>query len=120
MRSSSSALSRTVRVTACSTTKPYQDSLATGDSGTRPREVLSPTRPVQAAGTRIEPPPSEACATGTTPAETSADAPPEEPPVVWPVFHGLRVTPKRADSVIRRRPYSGVVLVATGTSPAAR
>lgn len=107
-------------MTAWSTTKPYQLSDTSGDSGTRPREVLSPTRPVQADGTRIEPPPSDACATGTTPAETSAEAPPEEPPVVWPVFQGLRVAPKAADSVMSRKPYSGVVLVAIGLRPAAR
>src|SRR5690606_36042649 len=101
-------------------TKPYQDSLTSGESGTRPRAVFSPTRPLQADGTRIEPPPSDACASGTTPAATSAEAPPDEPPEVWPVFHGLRVTPNRADSVVSRSPYSGVVEVAIAISPAAR
>src|SRR3954447_21549169 len=99
---------------------PYQLSLTSGVSGMRPREVLRPTSPVQADGTRIEPPPSEACATGTTPAATRAAAPPDEPPVTRPVFQGLRVMPKAADSVTNLNPYSGVVLVATGLSPAAR
>src|SRR5690606_30760088 len=102
------------------TTKPYQLSVTSGDSGTRPREVFMPTRPVQAEGTRIEPPPSEAWAAATTPAATIEDDPPDEPPVVWPVFHGLRVMPKAADSVISRRPYSGEVVVAIGIRPAAR
>ena len=99
---------------------PYQLSLTSGVSGTRPRDVFRPTSPVQAAGTRIEPPPSAACAAGTTPAATSAAAPPDEPPLVCPVFHGLRVMPKAADSVISRSPCSGEVLVAIGMRPAAR
>src|SRR5262249_56457532 len=107
-------------VSAGSTTRPYQDSAISGVSGTRRREVFRPTSPQQLAGTRIEPPPSEACATGTTPAATSAAAPPDEPPVTRPVFQGLRVMPKAADSVTSLSPYSGVVLVATGLSPAAR
>ncbi len=50
-------------------------------SGTvRPREGLSPNRPQQDAGTRIDPPPSVACAIGTTRAATSAAAPPDDPP----------------------------------------
>lgn len=98
---------------------PYQLSLTSGVSGTRPREVFRPTSPLQAESTRIEPPPSEACAAGTTPAATSAAAPPEEPPVVWLVFQGLRVMPKQADSVISLSPCSGEVLVTIGISPAA-
>ena len=46
-----------------------------------PRLGLSPTRPHSLAGTRIEPPPSLACATGTIPAATAAADPPDEPPV---------------------------------------
>ena len=48
----------------------------------RPRVGLSPTRPQQEAGIRIEPPPSEPCATGTSPAATAAAAPPDEPPAI--------------------------------------
>lgn len=86
----------------------------------RPRDTFMPTSPVVDDGTRIEPPPSDACATGTMPAATSAADPPDEPPLVWPVFHGLRVVPNAADSVTSRKPNSGVVLVTIGTSPAAR
>ena len=48
----------------------------------RPRWTLSPTRFVQAAGMRVEPPPSLAWAIGIMPAATAAAAPPDEPPVV--------------------------------------
>ena len=73
-----------------------------------------------AEGTRIEPPPSEACAAGTMPAATRAADPPEDPPLVWSVFQGLRVAPNAADSVTSRTPCLGLVLVTTGISPAAR
>jgi hypothetical protein len=43
---------------------------------------LSPTRPQELAGMRIEPPPSEACAIGTMPAATAAAEPPLDPPVL--------------------------------------
>ncbi len=46
-----------------------------------PRLGLRPKSPQFAAGMRIEPPPSLACAAGTMPAATAAAAPPEEPPV---------------------------------------
>jgi cell division protein ZipA len=47
--------------------------------------------PQQEAGMRSEPPPSGACATGTTRAATRAAAPPEEPPVlVTPVVTPLQ------------------------------
>ena len=59
----------------------------------RPRLGLRPTRPQQAAGMRIEPPPSLPCATGTMPAATAAAEPPEEPP-------GVRVRVPR----VARRP----------------
>ena len=48
--------------------------------GLRPRVGFSPNSPVQDAGTRIEPAPSDAFAIGTTPAATRLDAPPDEPP----------------------------------------
>ncbi len=52
-----------------------------------------PTTPLQAAGMRMEPPPSFACAIGTMPEPTAAPAPPEEPPTECPRFQGLRVEP---------------------------
>ena len=38
---------------------------------------------------RIEPPPSEPGATGTSPAATAAAAPPDEPPAVRVRSHGV-------------------------------
>ena len=85
---------RTVRVSTPSTTR--KDSPSSGALEIRPRAGLSPTRPQQAAGMRIEPPPSLAWATGTMPEATAAAEPPEEPPGVRSRSQGLRAGPKRA------------------------
>src|SRR5687768_12088731 len=92
-RSSSSAQSRTERVTKNSHEKPLQRSPSVGPKEQRPRVGLSPTSPHMLAGPRIEPPPSLACATGTMPAATAAAAPPDEPPALRERFQGLRVAP---------------------------
>ena len=84
------------------------------------RLFLSPTRPQQAAGMRIEPPPSEPWAIGTIPAATAAAAPPEDPPGVRPVSQGLRVGPCRRGSVTGRIPNSGRFVLPTTTKPASR
>ena len=55
---------------------------ASGPGETRPRTGLRPTRPQQAAGIRVEPPPSLPWAIGTMPAATAAPEPPLEPPGV--------------------------------------
>ena len=55
----------------------------------RPRVGLSPTIPQQLAGIRIDPPPSEPCAIGTSPAETADADPPLEPPAISEVSHGV-------------------------------
>src|SRR5262249_26071942 len=73
------AESRTLRLTTCPADSPPHPSPASGAIDTRPRDGLSPNRPHCAAGIRIGPPPSVACATGR-PADTAAAAPPEEPP----------------------------------------
>ena len=67
---------------------------------------------------RMEPPPSLACAAGTMPDATAAAEPPEEPPVEWSVFHGLRDGPKRRGSVVGRIPSSGVFVLPQMTKPA--
>jgi hypothetical protein len=72
---------------------PRHSSLKSGPQGVRPRVGFNPKIPQQAAGMRIEPPPSLAWATGTTPDATAAADPPLEPPGVWSVFQGLRVGP---------------------------
>ena len=60
---------------------------------TRPRCGLSPKSPQQAAGIRIEPPPSPPMPTGTMPVATATAVPPLEPPGVRRRSHGLRVMP---------------------------
>src|SRR5207249_2386238 len=91
--SSSAAVSRTERVTTCSATAPAHPSPASGPSDVRPRVGFSPTRPQALAGMRIEPPPSFACAAGTSPAATAAAAPPLEPPDERLGSQGFRVGP---------------------------
>ncbi len=86
----------------------------------RPRCGLRPTSPQQAAGIRIEPPPSLPWAIGTMPAATAAAAPPDEPPGVRSVSQGLRAGPKRRGSVTGRIPNSGMLVLPTSTKPASR
>ena len=81
---------------------------------------MRPTSPQQAAGIRIEPPPSLPWAIGTMPAATAAAAPPDEPPGVRSVSQGLRVGPKRRGSVTGRIPNSGMLVLPTSTKPASR
>src|SRR4051794_40168667 len=96
--SSQRAVSTTERVTEPNTLSPYQCS-ESGISDTRPRCGFSPNRPQQAAGMRIEPPPSVAMPAEARPAATAAPLPPLEPPTVVFRSHGFRVAPNVADSV---------------------
>src|ERR1700677_316453 len=111
------ALSRTDRVSACSTVNPPQPSPC-GAMEMRPRDGLNPTRPQHDAGMRIDPPPSLACAAGTMPAATADAAPPDEPPQVSSGFHGLSVVPQSTGSVTPTRPNSGVLVLPKMTKPA--
>src|SRR6516162_3290020 len=86
----------------------------------RPKLGLRPTRPVHAAGIRIDPPPSPPVAMGTMPPATAAAEPPLEPPGVTSGFHGLRVTPHAGLAVKHTDPNSGTAVLPTGTAPAAR
>src|SRR5688572_5582268 len=88
--------------------------------GTRPVEGLWPDSPVTADGMRIEPPPSEPVASGTSPAAIAADDPPEDPPGDRPSPHGLTVAPNTWLSVSPFHPYSGVLVLPSTTHPAAR
>ena len=72
---------------------------------------------MQAAGIRIEPPPSLAPAAGTMPAATAAPDPPDEPPGVWAVRQGLRAAPQSSGSVTPFAPNSGVFVLPNITSP---
>ena len=112
------ALSRTDRLTTCSTTSPPIMSPYWGASELRPRVGLSPTRPQHEAGILIDPPPSLAWATGTMPDATAAADPPEDPPVECSVLHGLRDGPKRRGSAVGRMPNSGVLVLPQMTNPA--
>ena len=76
--------------------------------------------PQQAAGRRIEPPPSVPSASGPWPLATAAAAPPDEPPGVRARFHGFRVTPNSGLSVKGLWPNSGVVVLPTRMAPASR
>src|SRR6266516_7340521 len=107
--SSTPAASRTVLVTAPSMVPPAQASPTSGPWLTRPLVGLSPTRPHSLAGILIDPPPSLACATGTIPLATAAADPPDEPPVEWPGFHGLRAGGKLIGSVVTVVPSSGTL-----------
>src|SRR5436190_23630608 len=111
------AASLTLRVTAPSIVPPAQPSPTSGPSLTRPRVGLSPTSPHSLAGMRIDPPPSLACATGTMPLATAAAAPPEDPPVECPVFHGLRAGGKLLASVVTVVPNSGTLVRPRQTKP---
>src|SRR6516225_10727927 len=93
VQSSIRAESRTLRLTTCPADRPPHPSPASGAIDTRPRDGFSPKRPHCAAGMRIEPPPSVACATGRMPAETAAAEPPEEPRGEYARFQGLRQEP---------------------------
>src|SRR5215472_12396287 len=86
--------------------------------GMRPVDGFRPTTPQQAAGTRIEPPPSEPSARGPTPAAAAAAAPPLEPPEVRVGSQGVPVVPVRWLSVTPSIPYSGVVVLPIKMAPA--
>src|SRR5215831_19106394 len=100
MASSSPAVSRTVRVTTPSHTRPLIDSPRSGPKEVRPRDGFRPTSPHSLAGMRIEPPPSLACAAATIPAATAAADPPLDPPVERAGSHGFRVGPYASGSVV--------------------
>src|ERR671914_798679 len=88
-----------------------------GHCGTRAKVGLSPTTPQNAAGMRIEPPPSVPTASGTIPAATAAALPPLEPPAVRLGSHGLRVASTPGPSVTAFQPSCGVVVLPTITAP---
>ena len=119
-QSSKAALSRTVRLTPSCTPRPLKISSMAGPFDTRPRLGLKPNRPVEAAGTRMEPAASVAWASGTMPAATAAAAPPLEPPALRLTFHGLRVAPYRTGSVVVAKAISGVLVRPNVARPAAR
>src|SRR6201987_6410930 len=105
------ALSRTLTETTWPQAKPPQPWPRSGPSGLRARVGFMPNTPQAEAGMRIEPPPSLACATGSTRAATAADAPPDEPPEGCARLQGLRVGPCSLGSVVGSNPISGLALL---------
>src|SRR5947199_4341795 len=77
--SSSAALSRTERVSACSAAPPAETSPYSGPSGLRARVGLRANRPQAEAGYRSEPPRSLPCTNGTMHDATAAAEPPQDP-----------------------------------------
>src|SRR5438094_9907212 len=78
-----------------------------------PRVGFRPTTPQNAAGMRIEPPPSVAICRGPQSAAAAAAAPPLDPPGMWSRFHGLRVGPKKWLLVVIPLPNSWVAVLPT-------
>ena len=115
--SRTAAASRTDRVSTCSTMLPSNPASPTG---VRPRDGLRPTSPQDAAGMRIEPVPSFACATGTMPDATAAADPPLDPPAERVGFQGFRVGPKAAGSVVAEAANSGRLVLPRIMNPACR
>src|SRR6195256_3785188 len=99
---------------------PAQPSPRSGPNGLRARVGFNPNTPHAEAGTRIEPPPSLAWATGTIRAATAAAAPPDEPPEECARFQGFRVGPNRRDSVVGINPNSGLELFPKIATPVSR
>src|ERR1700748_2228185 len=96
--SSSAALSRTERVSACSTAPPAATSPYSGPNGLRARVGLRANRPHADARERSEAPTSLPCADAPMPDATAAADPPLDPLVERPVSHGFRVGPNSAGS----------------------
>src|SRR5262245_66025137 len=118
--SSSAALSRTDRVSACSAAAPPATSPYSGPSGLRARVGLRANSPHADAGYRSEPPRSLPCANGTIPDATAAADPPLDPLVERRVSHGLRAGPNSAGSHAGAIPHSGVLVLPRMTRPARR
>src|SRR2546425_5026487 len=119
MTSSTSGASRTVRVMGPTWDTRAKPLGTPRPSGTRPYDGLKPYAPQNAAGMRIEPPPSVPSATGPQPLATATAAPPLEPPDVSAGFHGFFVTPKRGFSVMALWPNSDVLVFPRTMAPAA-
>ena len=83
----------------------------------RPRVAFRPTRPQKPAGMRIEPPPSLAVPSVSSPPATAAAVPPDEPPGVRSSCHGLHVVPWRTVRVKFMPPNSEAVVCPASTAP---
>src|SRR5579864_5469476 len=66
---------------------------------------------------RIDPAPSDPCASGPSPAATAAPAPPDEPPEVRSSFHGFRHGGPIRLSLMSLCPKCGVLVFPRRTPP---
>ena len=87
------AASATVRVRGPICTSGWLHKKASGrvTDGIRPKDGLNPTAPLNDAGIRTEPPPSVPWPRAAMPSATAAALPPDEPPELYPIFHGVLV-----------------------------
>src|SRR5207249_8689705 len=100
--------SATVRAIGPST-ESVPNGVSDGPCATRPGLGRMPTTPQKPAGVRRLPPRSEPVASHTCPLASAAAEPPEEPPQVRVVSHGLRVSPNTSLKVLPPAPNSGVL-----------
>ena len=78
---------------------------------------MYPKTPQAAAGILIEPPISEPEAMAQAPVARATPEPPDDPPGVYFLFHGLVVIPCRSDQVVPNKQNSGVVVLNNGILP---
>ena len=102
--SSSAAVSATVRPIGPLIEK---NCSGPGEGETRPREGFSPNVPHHDDGLRIDPPPSEPCEIGQSPATIADAAPPDDPPQLRSRFQGLRPGRVRGGFAHVERPELG-------------
>jgi len=81
---------------------------------------LSPTRPQNDAGIRIDPPPSAPSAIGQSPEATAAAEPLEEPPVARAGSYGFRAAPWCGLSPVTPIPISCMFALPISRAPALR
>ncbi len=70
------------------------------------------------AGMRIDPPVSLPRLASPWPLATAAAEPPDEPPGIWPIRHGLWQVPKNGLSVLTPQAHSCMLALPTSTAPA--
>ena len=89
-----------------------------GAAETRLRDGLMPYDPHHDDGFLIDPPPSEPCEIGHSPATNADAAPPEDPPQVRSRSHGLRPGGYAGGSLTLSGPNSGATVLPRITKPA--
>ena len=116
--SRSSAASATVIASGPLVDRSIHDGM--GSRPISPPVGFSPTSPQNAAGMRIDPPPSVPVASGTRPAASAAALPPLEPPGDQSKAHGSCVSPNSRFDVNPSNANSGRFVLPTTIAPAAR